>query len=328
MPQPRLGSSSTVHVAWPSGYPLLQEDKSLENLQKRVEDSVKPYGLTIKLNLSELHLDHDYYAHSVDKRASHLFQLLTNPTVQKIWIGKGGFGGIETGLRLQKLIKKTDNRSLEKKWIIGFSDATLWHLWSRPLDWPFLHAPNVINLKEIQSNLVATQTNHATPCEELLTLLNGQSHTLIHPLTHWEGDAFHSNEKVTLLGGNLSVIIRNLSNPLFSLAPQDLEGKILFLEDTSEDWARAHSLLTSLAASGLLQMARGIIFGDYPLEGKSLRETITLWHQGILRETLGLNLPIYRLENCGHGPRNRPLPLNYEGEIMTKNNSASLHFYL
>lgn len=326
MALPLLSEKAPIHIAWASGYPILHKGKSLENLDQNIRSFSAHYQVPLESNLSELLIYQDYYANSPSSRALNLAKLFTNPEVKKIWFGKAGFGAIETAVCLENFIKTEDLQQLNPKWLIGFSDATLWHLWGKRFSWPFLHAPNLVNIREVQSGIMSG-ANPDTSGEELCNLLTGKQNHIEHPLEHIAGPKPESFcEKLTLMGGNLSIILRNLAHPTLGLQAKDLHGKFLFLEDTKEDSVRAHSLLTSLAASGILHSSKGIIFGDYPLEGKDLKEMILVWHEEILVKALCLKLPIYHLKNCGHGPLNRPLPLNYPGTLKTANDTHKLEF--
>lgn len=328
MALPPLGENTPIHIAWASGYPILNKGKNLEDLDKKIKNLNSSYSLSIQSHLSQLSLTEGYYANSPEKRALHLFELFTNSNIKKIWFGKAGFGAIETAAWLQKLTKNIDLTQLQPKWLIGFSDATLWHLWSKQLSWPFLHAPNLVNVREIQSDIMSG-VNQETSVVEVANLLKGEKNHLEYPIEHIAGQKLIENDNYTvqLIGGNLSVILRNLAHPTLGLRTHDLSGKFLFLEDTREDAVRAHSLLTSLAASGILNEAKGIIFGDYPLEGESLNSLISRFYNDILLSGLSLDLPIYHLKNCGHGVLNRPLPLNYTGKLKVDDNDCVLKFY-
>lgn len=113
-----------------------------------------------------------------------------------------------------------------------------------------------------------------------------------------------------LVGGCMTLIKQLLGTP-YEL---DTEGKILFLEDVSEEPHSIDRYLTQLLLSGALQKAKAIIVGECfkcePGESGRLRLALNKSMEKVLRDRLsGLGIPVVYGLRLGHGQDQFTLPI-------------------
>jgi muramoyltetrapeptide carboxypeptidase LdcA involved in peptidoglycan recycling len=300
----------------------------LQDLDGAIGPLASAYGLEVDLHLEDLNMADGYYANSIQNRAAAVWRHIQDPDAHWLWVGKAGFGGLEavSALETQKVPCRTALRAM-KKAFVGFSDATIWHLWSQSFGWPFLHAPNLVNVKEL-SSVLSPGANRETTCGELFSILSGKVNRIEKGLQIWIKPQKPLPKSITLLGGNFSVLLRTLAHPWLGLTREKLQGKWLFLEDTAEDWNRALSLLTTLAASGILDGCLGIVFGDFPIVGggHDLQSLVLKWNAEVLKKIFNIDLVILYLNDCGHGLLNQVLPLNVQAFVSAGGDDVQLQF--
>ena len=159
-----------------------------------------------------LFAEHHIFAGDDDFRAAVLQEYLDNENIEAIWFSKGGYGSI-------RVIDKLDFTKFMQhpKWIIGFSDTTVFHGKLSRLGCPSLHAcmPFCFDQKTLEAK------------QSLFDVLTGK------PL-HYEFSAHPLNRlgemEGEIVGGNLSVLYGMIGSNSFP----ETDGKILFIEDVDE----------------------------------------------------------------------------------------------
>lgn len=129
--------------------------------------------------------------------------------------------------------------------------------------------------------------------------------------------------KGELAGGNLTMI----SSTLGTDYEIDTEGKILFIEDVSEDAYKIDRMLTQLRLSGKLHQAAAIVFGDFknlnvrrpffPNRGYTIREVVDQIVKPVGVPTV-IGLPF------GHTKSKMTLPLGITGSLDTNSNKFEI----
>ena len=183
----------------------------------------------------------EYYifAGDDDFRAAVLQEYLDNESIEAIWLSKGGYGSI-------RVIDKLDFTKFMQhpKWIVGFSDTTVFHGKLSRLGCPSLHAcmPFCFDQKTLEAK------------QSLFDALTGrplQYEFSAHPLNRlgkMEGE---------IVGGNLSVLYGMIGSNSFP----ETDGKILFIEDVDEYIYHIDRMMHGLKRAGKLEKLKGLVVG-------------------------------------------------------------------
>ncbi len=237
-------------------------------------------------------------------RAEGLNQLLSSNEVKAIFCARGGYGSVRLlpYLSIQGIIE-------HPKWLIGYSDITMLHLFWSHLGLKTIHAPVAINFHQaphhfhesIQILEQALFEGALTYSAEVLTILNNRK---------FEGD---------LIGGNLSLIYASLGTPE---QPETI-NKVLILEDIDEYLYHIDRMLVALDRAGIFQSLSGLIIGDFtdlkdhekPF-GESVQDMVT-------RICSSYGYPIIFGFPFGHGKKNYSLYMNskliFDGKTIKQN---------
>jgi muramoyltetrapeptide carboxypeptidase len=183
------------------------------------------------------------FAGSDESRAYDMQKALNDKKIRAIFCSRGGYGSLRTHMRLNwsAFFKKP-------KWLVGFSDITVFHAYLTKHKIASLHAV-----------MPAFFEQGGVPTESLirtLDLLRGdipEYSVSPHVLNcAGKGDG-------VLVGGNLSVLMSLRSTPL-DFSPR---GKILFIEDTSEYNYHLDRMITNFKAGRVLEQLSGLIVGNF-----------------------------------------------------------------
>jgi muramoyltetrapeptide carboxypeptidase len=247
---------------------------------------------------------YNYFAGNDKERLQDFQDALDDSEIKAIICARGGYGSIRI---LDQLNWSTFNRS--KKWIIGFSDITVFHL----------HLQN----KGIQSIHGTMPLNFSTNSEESIKSL---IHAFTGKLKKYELKSSSENRlgdaKGKLFGGNLSIIYSLLGTNDFP----NSKNSILFIEDLSEQLYHIDRMFFSLKKVGILSNIKGLIVGSFtdlknteiPF-GKSFKEII-------LEHTENLSIPVVFDFPAGHIDDNRALIFGSEVSLKVDKNKIVLDF--
>lgn len=186
-----------------------------------------------------LFAEHHIFAGDDNFRASVFQEYLDNQNIDAIWIARGGYGSI-------RIIDKLDftNFLQHPKWIIGFSDGTVFHGKLNRLGVPSLHASMPFYF--------FNKTPEAK--QSLFDVLTGkplQYDFPAHPqnrMGQMEGE---------IVGGNLSVLYGMMESNTFP----EIDGKILFIEEVDEYIYHIDRMMRALKRAGKLNHLKGLIVG-------------------------------------------------------------------
>jgi muramoyltetrapeptide carboxypeptidase len=174
-------------------------------------------------------------------RAQDMQTFINDTEIKAIIAARGGYGCI-------RIVDEIDWTPLlaHPKWIIGFSDITIFHLQLQSMGLQSLHAQMPSTIKE--SSLEGL--------ESLRKVLFGEGLSYqIKP------SALNRNGKAngTLIGGNLSLLVASLG----STSDIDYSDKILFIEDVGEYLYAIDRLIRTLDRAGKLAHLKGLIVGGF-----------------------------------------------------------------
>jgi muramoyltetrapeptide carboxypeptidase len=232
-----------------------------------------------------------YLSGKDSERMADLQETLDDPECKAILCARGGYGSM-------RIVNKLNWAGFvqQPKWIIGFSDITIFHSQTQAFNLPSMHAPMPLNF----------QNNSKQSLQSLIDVLQGKPNNIEYQADHGFFKEGMAHGK--LIGGNLAVMHALLGT---TLAP-DFNNNILFIEDIGEHLYAIDRMLYSLDLAGVFDKISGLIIGGLtnisdsnPPLGFTLEELIKekTWFRGF---PVCMNFP------SGHIIDNRALILGYE----------------
>ena len=223
---------------------------SLEEIQPSIQ-LMESWGYKIKIGESIGKRDFTFGG-SDDERARDFQNMLDDKSIKAIMCARGGYGAI----RIIDKLKWEQFRSYPK-WVIGFSDITVFHS----------HINRNLGIASIHSkmcNSFPDNWNKAEPiqAETILSIrqaLSGEemSYSILPNRQNKTGVATG-----ILVGGN-SKTIESLAA---SKSDINTSGKILFVEDTGEYMYSIDRMFWNLKRSGKLSHIAGLIVGGFKIK--------------------------------------------------------------
>lgn len=234
----------------------------------------------------------EYYQFSGSdrERSSDMQKMIEDKEIKAIICARGGYGS-------SRIIDMIDFSPLQKnpKWIIGYSDITVFHSHLHELGIATLHASMPINFKE----------NTKEALHSLRDILFGKKNIINYKSSNFNIKGEASGEVV---GGNLSILYSLMG----SKSDIKTEGKILFLEDLDEYFYHIDRMIVSLKRNGKFTNLKALIVGsfteikDNPISfGKKVEEII-------LENLKEYGYPICFSFPSGHSKDNRAILLGKE----------------
>lgn len=209
---------------------------------ERGAELLRQQGFKVVIGLHAFDNEGIFAGSDVD-RADDLQKALDDKSVKAIFFSRGGYGSIRTHLRLNwsSFFKKP-------KWLIGFSDITVFHA--------YLSNHNIASVHGVMSAWFEQEGVLTGSFLQMMELLKGEvpSYCVDPHLLNRTGSA-----SGILTGGNLS-IIQSLRGTALDLSPK---GKILFIEDIDEHHYHLDRMMFNLKAGGLLEQISGLIVGYF-----------------------------------------------------------------
>jgi muramoyltetrapeptide carboxypeptidase len=231
-----------------------------------------------------------------ERRAENFMGMWLDPRVKAVIGGTGGYGAVRMIPYLEPEIFRLNPKSF-----VGYSDITALHLWlMRRADLRVFHGPTVDDL--IPSTRDPTMAS-------LITAL-----TTPRPATRMGRDIARamSPGRATgrLVGGNLSLVQQTIGTSY----QVDVDGAILFLEETRDPMSVVDERLVHLRAAGLLERVAGIIFGQLSLDRSEEDE----FEDFLLDLISDLHVPVLVDFPAGHETPNLTIPLGTEVELVVE----------
>jgi muramoyltetrapeptide carboxypeptidase len=244
-----------------------------------------------------------YFAGTDVERASDFQDALDNPNVKAILCARGGYGCIRILDHLQwaSFIQNP-------KWIIGFSDVTVFHQRVQSYNLQSIHATMPLNFSE----------NSKEALDSLIRTLYGEKLSYSIP-----SNPNNKPGKATgkLVGGNLSILYSLLGTK----ESIDYQDTILFIEDLAEQLYHIDRIFYSLSKAGILEKIKGLIVGGMT----DLKDTAVPFGQTyfeiILSHFIYRKIPIVFEFPAGHITDNRALILGEDVELLVSD-AVQLNF--
>lgn len=202
-------------------------------------DLLKSWGL-IPVIGKTIGAAENQFAGSDVLRISDFQMMLDNPNIKAIWCARGGYGTV-------RIIDQLNFTTFKKhpKWIVGYSDVTVFHSHLHTMGFETLHAPMPVD--------IAKQNEEAVSC--LKKALFGENFTV-----NYDSRDSRTRPGIVegqLVGGNLSMLYSLCGSP----SAIDTDGKILFIEDLDEYLYHIDRMLQNLKRNGMFQNLSGLIVG-------------------------------------------------------------------
>lgn len=260
-------------------------------------------GFTVKISPNCMGSYH-YFSGTIDERRKDFQEAIDNPEVKAILCARGGYGCIQ-------YLDELDWSALDQhpKWVIGFSDITVFHQYLSKKGLPSMHATMPLNFGE--------NTNEAL--ESLFSSLSGHPSVIKYPGT---ADNKSGVSEAQIVGGNLSIIYS-----LIGTATQpDYSGKILFIEDLCEQLYHLDRIFYSLKLAGILDTITGLIIGGMT----DMRDTESpfgkTYQEIILDHLEGRDIPVAFGFPAGHINDNRAIVFGTAVKLAVDASEVSLTY--
>lgn len=248
--------------------------------------------------------NHNYFSGTDQERLSDLQQGIDHPEVKAILCARGGYGCV----RIVDLLQWA-NMLREPKWLIGFSDVTVFHHRLFKLGVQSIHGTMPLNFK----------TNSAAALQTLHDSITGKKPNLI-----WNATSHNRYGKANgkLIGGNLSIIYSLIAtNDAYYF-----EGNILFLEDLSEQIYHLDRMFFALKKSGILDRISGLIIGGMTdMKDTAVPFGMTI-EELILQHFVFTKIPIAFDAPIGHIEDNQAVIVGAEVELSVENEQTKLSY--
>jgi len=236
-------------------------------------------------------MSHYQYAGSDEERLSDFQKMLDAEYIRAIICSRGGYGSI-------RLLHRLDfSKFMENpKWIVGFSDITVFHSALHNLNVCSVHGPMTKHLAENPDSESAIKLNEILKLGTTNYIISG------HRLNK------RGSCKGKIIGGNLA-ILTSLIGTDYDFNP---DGKILFIEDIGEYLYRIDRMMWQLKLAGKLKSLAGLIIGQF----SDLKDNDSPFGKNAY-EIISEHINQYTYPVCfgfpaGHEDINLPLLLNSE----------------
>jgi len=242
---PYLRKGDTIGITCPAGY------MELSKVQTCIK-TLQSWGYEVMVGKTIGSKSKTYFSGTDAERRDEFQAMLNDNSIKAILCGRGGYG-------VSRIIDELDFSRFKKhpKWIIGFSDITVFHAHlSQCIKTASLHAPmaNAFNdggakkiyVQSLQKALKGVKSNYAVKA---------------HPANRTgtcEGK---------LIGGNLAL----MAHLVGSRSAYKTKNRILFLEDIGEYIYNIDRMMIQLKRAGMLQHLSGLIVGRFSDIHKTVR---------------------------------------------------------
>jgi muramoyltetrapeptide carboxypeptidase len=231
-----------------------------------------------------------------ERRAENLMGMWLNPQVKAIIASTGGYGAVRLLPHLEPAVFRKNPKAL-----VGYSDITALHLWlMRRANLRSFHGPTVDDLVPSvrDPTMASLLTALTTPCPQV-KLGRELSRGVVPGKTTGR-----------LVGGNLSLVQQTIGTSY----QVDLDGAILFVEETRDPMSVVDERLVHLRAAGLLENVTGIVFGQLSLDRSEEDE----FEDFLLDLISDLDVPVLMDFPAGHENPNITLPFGTEVELVVE----------
>ena len=277
-----------------------------------IKNAIESYGFKVRTTYATQKIDTLNHSNSDAERLKLLLKALRAKDSKAVWCIRGGEGSsnLLTHLMAAPIPEAP-------KPIIGFGDISGIHIFvNSKWNWSSIHGVLAeFNQEVFHSTKDLLPINKETSIRSVIDLLSDSKRRVRYQLEPMNAPAQNSNPiKTRLIGGNLSLVSTSLDTPYH---PTN-RPHTLILEDIGDSPHQLERLLDQIAYSENIHQYDAIILGDFIKEYSGKPNSLVLQKQynRVLEDFAKKTyLPVFRLNDFGAGPKNRPLPLNTEAQI-------------
>ena len=184
------------------------------------------------------------FAGKDEERAADFQWALDDPEIKAIWCARGGYGSV----KIIDLLN-FETFSNNPKWVIGYSDITVFHNHINRLGFQTIHGVTAKKLVDVEYDSDSYPSLYRALTGGNTNYSISTSHSF-NNLGEAEGE---------LVGGNLSIVYSLLGSES-AIQP---DGKILFLEDWFENWYAVDRMMMNIKRNGIFDKISGLILGSF-----------------------------------------------------------------
>ncbi len=297
---PNLKKGDTIIILSPAG-----RIKDKTSIDAGIE-LANHWGLVVFFGNHLLSQDHTF-AGTDEQRLEDLQKALDDPSIKAIWAARGGYGAV-------RIVDDLDFTKFfeHPKWIIGYSDITVFHNKLHELGYETIHGqmPLTLDLEDsVQRESIVT----------LYSSLFGKKFNYKLASSKYNRTGESTGQ---LVGGNLSIVYSMLE----SNTSLNMNGKVLFIEDVGEKLYHIDRMMISLKRAGYFKKCRGLLVGNFRLKentgnkfGKTLEEIV-------LEAVEGTDFPVIFNFPAGHIDDNRALILGSYVDLKVAKKKTKITF--
>jgi muramoyltetrapeptide carboxypeptidase len=299
-----LKPGDTIGITCPSGY--ISADDVLPAINK-----MKEWGFQVRVGDTVSMRDFTF-AGNDEQRAKDFQNMIDDPSISAVMLGRGGYGAV-------RIIDRIDFKkfTIKPKWIIGFSDATVFHSHisrnfgiptihskmcnSFPADWAKAEPLQIDSIESIKRCLLGEKMKYAALPDAMNCLGTAEG---------------------VLVGGNLSI----LESLAASRSDIITDGKILFIEEVEEYLYNIDRMLWNLKRSNKLDNLKALIVGGFNKiipddAGEDFGKTI---YEMVLEKVKEFNYPVCFNFPVGHQKVNYAIKCGIKHRLEVSDNSITL----
>ena len=230
---PFLQPGDTIYITAPAK--AIEESVVLE-----AKKTLETWGLNVRVAPHCLGRA-AYFSGTDAERLADFQHGLDDPSIKAILCARGGYGCV-------RIVEELDWTAFQQnpKWIVGFSDVTVFHQKINQLGVESIHG--IMPLGFTEGSMEAKETLHKA--------LFGESIIL-------EASPVKENcmgtAKGSLIGGNMTIIYSLIGTEL----SYDFKDKILFIEDIGEHIYKVDRMLHAFKLAGIFNQISGLILGGF-----------------------------------------------------------------
>ncbi len=276
--------------------------KSIEqHLVLEAKNILENAGYEVVLGVHVFGVNH-YYSGTIEERLTDFQSALDDPTIKAVLCARGGYGCIH-------LVDLVNWSSLirQPKWIIGFSDITVFHQRIQRLGIKSIHGTMPLNFGDNSPESFSSLWDALSQKEYVINANNNPSNKI--------GSATGK-----LVGGNLSILYSLLGTD----DQIDYTDTLLFIEEVGEQLYAIDRMLHSLKKAGVLDKIKGLIVGgmtdlkDTAVPIGTTLEEIVLHHFQYKKTPVCFGFP------SGHVNDNRALRFGAQASLKVTDLGATL----
>ena len=230
---PFLQPGDTIYITAPAK--AIEESVVLE-----AKKTLETWGLNVRVAPHCLGRA-AYFSGTDAERLADFQHGLDDPSIKAILCARGGYGCV-------RIVEELDWTAFQQnpKWIVGFSDVTVFHQKINQLGVESIHG--IMPLGFTEGSMEAKETLHKA--------LFGESIIL-------EASPVKENcmgtAKGSLIGGNMTIIYSLIGTEL----SYTFKNKILFIEDIGEHIYKVDRMLHAFKLAGIFNQISGLILGGF-----------------------------------------------------------------